>query len=336
MGLDFCRPLGYSDPEEMADQAVALSEGSTPLTFCGRAFSLSELELIRGVTSDFGALGVTEISRTLCELLDWKRPNGGLKNIECRQLLERLRDQGLLHLPALRRSKPRGPQPVRLTAHSDPEPALHGSAGQYEPLRLELLRGESEGDSARFREWIERYHYLGYRVPFGAQARYLVRSERCPGRVLACLLFTSPAWKMAERDRWIGWSAAQRARNLQFIVNHSRFLILPWVRVKGLASKILSHCARQVPSDWEELYGYRPLLLETLVEAERFRGTCYRAANWIALGRTQGRGRMDRHHEWPGTPKWVFVYGLCRHARERLLTAVAPVYAEPPEERSRP
>lgn len=307
-----------------------------PLAFYGRTFSVAELELMQRIASEFAALGVTEISRTICELLQWKRPNGGLKNLECRQLLERLQGQGLLSLPPLRRTKPRGPQPVRLTAGSDPEPELGGSAGQYEPLRLELLRGESSGDSALFAQWIERYHYLGYRVPFGAQLRYLVRSERCAGRVLACLLFSSPAWKMAERDHWIGWSAGTRARNLQFIVNNSRFLILPWVRVKGLASKILARCARQLPLDWAKLYGYRPWLLETLVDAERFQGTCYRAANWIALGRTQGRGRMDRYHEARGTPKWVYVYPLCRNVRERLATATAPAYCEPAQAWNRP
>lgn len=302
-----------------------------PMSFCGRTFSVAELESMRRITTEFAGLGLTEISFTLCELLDWKRPNGGLKNLECRQMLERLRDQGLLSLPALRRTKSRGPQPVRASSRTDPEPELGGSAGQYEPLRLELLHGAGRADNARFREWIERYHYLGYRVPFGAHLRYLVRSERCPERVLACLLWSSPAWKMAERDRWIGWSAEQRTRNLQFIVNHSRFLILPWVRVQGLASKILSYCARQLPRDWQQLYGYRPLLLETLVDAERFRGTCYQAANWIALGRTQGRGRMDRDHTAHGTPKLLYVYPLCRNVQQRLATAVAPVYSEPDE-----
>ncbi len=303
-----------------------------PLTFCGRSFSIAELELVRGIVAEFASLGVTEISRTVCELLEWKRPNGGLKNLECRQMLERLCDQGLLSLPALRRTKPRGPQAVRQTARSDPRTEMSGSAGQYEPLRLQLLEGEGAGDSALFREYLDRYHYQHYRVPFGAHLRYLVRSERCPEHVLACLLWTSPAWKLAQRDRWIGWSAEQRARNLQFIVNHSRFLILPWVRVKGLASKILAHCARQLPADWEKRYGYRPLLLETLVETERFRGTCYRAANWIELGATQGRGRMDRYHEAKGTPKMLFVYPLCRRVQQRLVAAVPPVYRELPEE----
>jgi hypothetical protein len=308
------------------------SAAAAPMTFFGRTFSLAELDLMRRISSEFSALGVTEISRTVCELLDWKRPNGGLKNIECRQTLERLQQEGLLHLPELRRTKHRGPQLVRLTARTDPEPEMGGSAGQYEPLRLEVLRGESGGDSALFREWIERYHYLSYKVPFGGHLRYLVRSERHPERVLACLLWSSPAWKMAERDRWIGWSAEQRARNLQFIVNHSRFLILPWVKVKGLASKILSRCARHLPADWEQLYGYRPLLLETLVDAERFRGTCYRAANWIELGRTTGRGRMDRYHQIQGPSKVLYVYPLCRNVQGRLATAVAPKYSEPAEE----
>lgn len=312
------------------------AEPNGPLTFLGRSFSVADLELMRRIAAEFAALGLTEISATVCELLDWKRPNGGLKNIECRQLLERLQAEGWLSLPALRRTKPRGPQPVRPTPRSDPQPEIVGSAGHYEPLRLKWLRGEGDGESVLFREWIQRYHYLGYRVPFGAHLRYLVRSERCPERVLACLLFSSPAWKMAERDRWIGWSDQQRARNLQFIVNHSRFLILPWVRVKGLASKILAHCARQLPLDWEQLYGYRPLLLETLVDGERFPGTCYRAANWIALGRTQGRGRMDRYHQAQGTPKLLYVYPLCRNVQRRLATAVAPAYPGPAEQRRRP
>lgn len=332
--LDFSFLLTYSigSDQRTPDPMSSAQSTTAPMTFFGRTFSVAELELMRKISAEFAALGVTEIARTLCELLDWKRPNGGLKNIECRQTLERLQQEGLVQLPELRQTKRRGPQAVRLTARTDPEAEILGSAGQYQPLRLEVLRGESGGDSARFREWIERYHYLGYKVPFGGHLRYLVRWEGDPERVLACLLWSSPAWKMAERDRWIGWSSAQRARNLPFIVNHSRFLILPWVRVKGLASKILSRCARQLPADWEQLYGYRPLLLETLVDAERFRGTCYRAANWIELGRTTGRGRMDRYHQVQGPPKLLYVYPLCRNVQRRLVTAVAPSYSAPDAE----
>ncbi len=303
-----------------------------PLTFCGRRFSISELEIVREVASQCSALSLTEISRTLCELLDWKRPNGRLKNHECRLLLERLRDQGVVSLPAVQPLGGRGPRPVRVTPRSDPQPEITGSAGQFEPLVLTLVGAARKEDSRLWAEYIERYHYLGHRVPMGASLRYFARSPRCPEQVLACLLWSSAAWKMAARDRWIGWSAEQRARNLPLIVNNSRFLILPWVHVAGLASKILGHCARQLPGDWERHYGYRPLLLETLVEEERFRGTCYRAANWTPLGRTQGRGRMDRHHQVPLRPKLLFVYPLTRDVQQRLCRAAAPASAEPCEE----
>jgi hypothetical protein len=163
---------------------------------------------------------------------------------------------------------------------------------------------------------VERYHYLGCRVPFGANLRYWVRNR---DRELACLLWTSPAWKMQARDTWIGWSDEQRKCTLQRIVNNGRFLILPWVRVKGLASKILAQSARQMPHDWQAQYGYRPLLLETLVDTKRFRGTCYRAANWLHVGQTSGRGRLDRENQRHGQAiKDIYVYPLIRDARQRL------------------
>jgi hypothetical protein len=299
------------------------------LTFCSRTFTASELELIQQIVSEFAVLGITELSRTICELLEWKRPNGKLKNHECRQFLEQLQQQGRLSLPQLRQRGPHGPRQVRPTPSSDPQPEIRAAAGQLDPLRVEVVEAGSTA-SRLWQELMARHHYLGYRIPFGANLRYLVRSSQCPDQVLACLLWSSPAWKMAVRDRWIGWNPEQRARNLQRIVNNSRFLILPWVRVTGLASKILSYCARQLQGDWEQRYGYRPLLLETLVEASRFRGTCYRAANWIALGLTQGRGRMDRQHQAHGrAPKQVFVYPLCRHVQRRLVTAPTPVFSGP-------
>lgn len=299
------------------------------LTFCGRRFSISEVEMIREVVAQCSSLSLTEISRTLGELLDWKRPNGKLKNHECRLLLERRRDQEALRLPALQPFGGRGPRRARLTSRSEPQPLITGSAGEFEPLRLTVVGAEGQEDLRLWTEYVERYHYLGHRLPVGASLRYGVHSPRCPGQLLACLLWSSPAWKMAARDRWIGWSPPQRARHLPFIVNQSRFLLLPWVRVPGLASKILGHAARQLPDDWQRLYRYRPLLLETLVEEERFRGTCYRAANWIALGRTQGRGRMDRDHQAPLRPKLLFVYPLCRNVQQRLCQAAAPTSTQP-------
>jgi hypothetical protein len=218
-------------------------------------------------------------------------------------------------LPALRKTKGKGPQRVDISQpYFEPEP-VECAARECEPLELTLVQGPTEG--RLWREQMERHHYLGCRVPFGANLRYWVRNH---DRELACLLWTSPAWKIQTRDVWIGWNDEQRKRNLQWIVNNGRFLILPWVRVKGLASRILALSARQMPHDWQAQYGHRPLLLETLVDTNRFRGTCYRAANWIRLGQTTGRGRMDREHKAHGQAiKDVYVYPLARNARQHLL-----------------
>jgi Druantia protein DruA len=294
------------------------------ITFAGRCFSSDELALMRQAANDYAGLGITEISRTICEWLDWKRPNGHLKNHECRLLLERLRDQGVFALPALHRSGRRGPRSVSSDASSDPRTSIQTSIADLEPLQLKMV-GVSTG--SLFRQFIQRYHYLGYRTPVGAYLRYFVESGN--GDILACLLWTSAAWKMASRDRWIGWNPDQRARNLQYIVNNGRFLILPWVHVKGLASSILSRFARHLPKDWYQHYGYRPLLLETLVDPARFAGICYRAANWICLGETSGRGRMDQHHRLPKVPKRIFVFPLRRHVQQLLCSSdppVAPVF----------
>lgn len=287
-----------------------------PVTFCGRTFTAQEVELMRVVAHDYAGLGVTEIARTVCELLAWKRPHGGLKNHECRQLLERLEREGRLQLPALRKLGGRGPRRVDLSQQRlEPEP-IACPVSECEPLELTLVQGPAE--SRLWREHMERYHYLGCRVPFGANLRYWVRNRQ---RELACLLWTSPAWKMKPRDIWIGWSDEQRQRNLQLIVNNGRFLILPWVRIKGLASKILALSARQLPQDWHSHYGHRPLLLETLVDADRFRGTCYRASNWIYVGRTTGRGRMDREHKADGQAiKDIYLYPLVRNVSQRLCS----------------
>ncbi len=284
------------------------------LTFCGRTFRADELELMRQMALEFSALGVTEIARTVCELLDWTRPNGGLKNHECRQLLERLQAEGFLQLPELRKLGGRGPRRADGPGPCCEPTPVASAARECEPLELALVEGLVE--SRRWRAQMERYHYLGCRVPFGAHLRYWVRNRQ---RELACLLWTSPAWKMQARDAWVGWSDQQRRHNLQSIVNNGRFLMLPWVQVKGLASKILALSARQMPRDWQTRYGCRPLLLETLVDTARFRGTCYRAANWIYIGQTVGRGRMDREHKAHGQAvKDIYVYPLVPDARQRL------------------
>lgn len=295
----------------------------------GRSFAPDEISLIRQTAKTFSSLSLTELSKTLCELLEWKRPNGKLKHKECRAFLEHLQAEGLIALPKLRATAAPGPRKVALTPQSDPQMPITGSAGQFEPLLLHFVQAYDRELTLIFKQLIERYHYLKYRIPFGAHANYLVESPRLPGRFLACLQFSSPAWKMAPRDGWIGWSAEQRKRNLQFIVSNSRFLIPSYVSIKGLGSKVLSLAVRRLPGDWERLYGYRPILMETLVERTRFSGTVYKAANWIRLGCTQGRGRMDGGHRAHGRSiKDIYVYPLCRHAQEKLRNAVPPAFVD--------
>lgn len=292
------------------------------LRFCGRPVSRSELALIRDLVHDFPRLHQTELARTICELLDWRRPNGGLKSHECFLFLEQLQQRGwLASLPQHRPAVPRGPRSTRCDSSSDPQPPLGGALADYRPLLLQPI--ETAADRRLFQQYIQRYHYLGYRVPYGAQLRYFIRSP-ARGCLLACLLFTSAAWKMAPRDRYIGWSDAARRARLPWLVNNSRFLILPWVRIPHLASHVLALAARQLPSDWLALYHVRPVLLETLVD-RRFSGACYRAANWIEVGLTQGRGRMDRSGQALGrAPKHIFLYPLDRHWREHLSELRAP------------
>ncbi len=289
----------------------------TPISFCGRELTSEEVRLLHDIVHDFPALSLTELSRTVCELLDWRRPTGALKDHECYIFLQHLRAQGLLpSIPTLRGTSARGPRKVSLDHQSDPQSPVLGSLEDCMPLEFDLI--SDAAGRALFRQYIHRYHYLGYRVPFGAQLRYFVRSRRSPERVLACLLFTSAAWKMAPRDRWIGWNDATRRINLPRVVNNSRFLILPWVEVTELASKILSMAAQQLPEDWLSVYQVTPLLLESLVDPQRFSGTCYRAANWIHVGTTQGRGRMDRYCNVPRHVKEIFLYPLHTRARELL------------------
>jgi hypothetical protein len=165
-------------------------------------------------------------------------------------------------------------------------------------------------------QYVERYHILGYRQPFGAHQRYFILSS--DERYLGCILFSAAAWALEARDQWIGWTETDRSKRLHLVVNNTRFLIFPWVQVKNLASKALSLAAKRIGYDWQDRYGYRPVLLETFVDPEEYRGTCYKAANWIMLGWTAGRGRMDRYKQYPSSPKHIYVYPLNRDFRAIL------------------
>jgi uncharacterized protein DUF4338 len=286
-----------------------------PVTFCGRQFSNAELQLICEVVKRYAGLSRMELAHTVCELLRWQRRGGGLKARECREFLELLDSQAVVRLPPKRPTKPVGSRTrVPVSAAGEPAAALQGKVGAFEPIVLEPV--QSEPQRLLFRELVGRHHYLGHAVAFGAHVRYLFYSGN---QVLGAMQFSSPAWRMAVRERWIGWDEPARRGNLQRVVNQSRFLILPWVRIANLASVVLSRALQRLRRDWEARYGVEPLLVETLVDESRYSGHCYRAANWIRLGQTTGRGRMDREHQREGaSPKAVWVFPLVPEAVQRL------------------
>ena len=289
----------------------------TSRIFSGRKFSSAELTEIKEVVDSCSGLSRTELARTVCELLEWTRPNGTLKSCECLGFLKQIDAEGIIRLPGRRQTRPFGSttriQPVTDAGSN----VLAGSVERFGPVRLEQVSNRSERDL--WRGMVECHHYLGCTVPFGASLRYFVRVSRPDSLIVGCLQFSSPAWRIAVRDRWIGWDDERRGIHLQQLVSNSRFLILPGVRVRNLASATLAEASRILPGDWEARYGVRPVLLETLVDGVRFSGTCYRAANWIDIGETSGRGRMDRANELAGmAPKKVFLMPLAKDFRQRL------------------
>jgi hypothetical protein len=286
--------------------------------FCAREFTAGDIHLIQDVVATYRNLTRHELAQTVCELLEWRRANGGAKWRECLDLLVKLEGMGAVELPALRETKPRGARTrVPRTARGEPGEPVVGTVRDVAPVELCVVKRED--DRLLWRELVGRHHYLGHKVPFGAHLRYLIRSEGGEGQVMGCLQLSSPAWRVAPRDEWIGWDDRTRERGLQRIVNNSRFLILPWVQVRNLASHVLSLLQRKLPKDWAQAYGVEVVLMETFVDSRRFRGTCYRASNWTWLGVTQGRGRMDRDKSRLGAEaKEIFVRPVARRTRQRL------------------
>jgi len=291
-------------PEDL-DNAVLLN---------GRYFTLQELLEIQETVRMFPKLSRAELAKTICENLEWVTPVGQYKNLSCLQLLEKLESQGLIELPAKGNYTRRPRKEISIGAQTAPASLLEGNVADYEPLALEPVGMGS--DFKLWNEYVHRYHTLGYQHPFGASQRYFIVSEA--GLRLGCLLFAAAAWALEARDQWIGWSEVDRSLRLNLILNNTRFLIFPWVRIKNLASKALSLAAKRIQADWQKRYGYSPVLLETFVDPEIYRGTCYRAANWIYLGQSAGRGRTEMHNKRPFTRKDIYVYPLFKDFRSAL------------------
>lgn len=280
------------------------------MKYCGRTFSNNELEFIRNLAL-IPDLSRREFSRRVCREFGWYKPDGGLKDMSCRVALLRMQQDGLVLLQAVKPVSC-GKHSIAHTQNTAPQPSILNPVKNLRNIRLSLVTAKN---SRLWNEYIDRYHYLGYKPLPGAQLRYFASSDE---GLLALFGFGAAAWKVAPRDKFIGWSPSQRETNLHLVVNNARFLILPWVQSQHLASKLLGLVVRRLADDWLTRYGYRPVLLETFVEKERFSGTCYRAANWTLLGATQGRGKLDRTNECALPIKTIWIMPLIKNFREIL------------------
>ncbi len=289
-----------------------VSTSQSPWRFCGREFSPSEMQWIQSLVagSEFNR---AQLARRVCEQLQWTNPSGQLKAMSCRVAMLRMERAGLIRLPEPTHRPSNGFRRALDLVISPPEDLPDPRTLTGHSLRLEPV------DDSKARRWyqalIEQHHYLGYKPLAGAQLRYLIWN----GNWLAGALgFGAAAWSIAPRDRWIGWTADQRQRQLHRVVNNNRFLIVPWMRIPNVGSRVLSQAVRRLPQDWQERYGYQPVLLESFVDQERFSGHSYQAANWQCLGQTQGRGKLEKNHRRIVPIKWIYVYLLTPNFRTLL------------------
>jgi hypothetical protein len=281
----------------------------------GREVSSADIGLIQGLLAEHPEWGRTRVSEELCRRWDWRNAKGRPKDMAARTLLLKLERSGHIPLPPRQRpsSNALRNRCAPLVDHAaDP---VRGALRGLRPLSVSVVAPGS-ADIRLFNCLLSSYHYLGHRNTVGENLRYLVRDQH--GRPVACALFGSAAWKCADRDAFLGWDRAARERNLQGLANNTRFLILPWVNVPHLASHVLGLIARRIRADWQAKYGHRVHALETFVDRDRFRGTCYRAANWLRLGATRGRTRNDREHSIREAVKDVYLYPLAADFRREL------------------
>ena len=279
------------------------------MRYSGRDFTDTELDWIRQLISDRPEISRKDLSVLFCRKANWLKPDGGTKDMSCRVAMLRMEKDGHLILPSPKTKHTKPYKRIR-TLWATEQAEITKNAGDFK-LELEIVTSRT---GALWNEFIDRYHYLGYKTLPGAQLRYFVKAD---GQLLALLGFGAAAWTTAPRDNFIGWDRPARKKNLHLIVNNARFLILPWVRSKNLGSKILSLASKRICADWQAQYNYCPVLLETFVEKQRFQGTCYKAANWQEVGDTRGMGKLgSKDGDVP--IKSVWLYPLCRDFRARL------------------
>jgi hypothetical protein len=289
--------------------------GPPSLVSCGRDITAQDVEHVKEVAKLCSGLSLDELALTICEHWGWVTASGGYKVQACRKLLAKLEEQGELQLPAKRHGGSPKHRKPRWTERTAQGLAITGALAEVKPVTLEMVTDRKA--TGLWNEYMDRYHYLGYQRPFGCRVRYFVVCDRGP---LGCVLLAGAAKSLGVRDGWIGWSEQQRLRNLPWVINNTRFLLFPWVQVRHLASHVLGQLARRVRTDWEQRWGYQPLLMETFVDPARYRGISYQAAGWTLLGPTTGEGLRRPGRSYHTTPKLLYVRPLVRDFREQLCS----------------
>ncbi len=280
---------------------------------CGRDITGEELETIRETVQMFPKLSRTELTATICEHLEWFAPTGACKLDACANLLEKLENEGLVKLPEKVELVKRKRKPIVHTEKTSPQPAIACSLKELGTVNIEIAKDEAS--KQLWNEYVHRYHYLGYKKPFGTFIRYFITSDR---GILGCIMFCGAAKSLRLREKWIGWTVKQRARNQAWVINNNRFLIFPWVQVKNLASHVLGKITRRIGNDWLEQWGYEPVLMETFVDPKLYAGSCYKAANWQYLGMTTGMGLPRKGKVYTSSPKMILMMPLTKNFREVL------------------
>jgi len=287
------------------------------LRYRGREIHAQDVAFINALIDEHPEESRRALSKRLCQAWDWRQPNGQLKDMVCRSLMLELHRADLIELPPVRCRVPnnviRRSPPAAMTVDSRP---LRTRLAELKPLDIRQVRGTSE--EKRFNALLEAHHYLGYTQPVGEHLKYLVYTQDRP---IAGFAWSSAPRHLGPRDRFIGWSGKARRQNIRFLAYNSRFLVLPWVEIPHLASHLLGRMVRRLCGDWERFYGHPLYYLESFVDPGRYRGTCYRAANWLFLGLTTGRGKDDRNNRPNRPPKEVLGLPLTRHFRRLLSEA---------------
>ena len=286
------------------------------LVIRGKEIGSLEIETIREILRLSPKSNRSAISLQVCEKLGWRQPNGKPQDVACREILRTLEQQGLFRLPAPLTRTPnqiKRPRFVEILEFSFPSPQIEGTVRDVPPVTIHLVQGRAS--SKTFTELMNRHHYLGYQWSVGRSVKYLFRMGN---DVMGGMSWGSGSWKVGSRDQWIGWDAETRKKNIGGIACNLRFLIAPWVKVKNLASHLLSRVVKRLPEDWRVLYGVELYALETFVDPSRFRGTCYKAANWTFLGQTKGSGKRGASYYKHGQVKDVYGMAITKDWREKL------------------